>query len=190
MKDINDYELIRGVTVGQLLTWINEKSEESKGHIIKLIRHRFENRYLKHLKPPVNSGFLIMAVSCFVIETLQSFREGEPDTSRIGKRMFKNFFDNDKEYFPGFYGISGEFYKDIRCGILHQSETTNAWRILRNGKLLDKTEFSINADLFLQSLTKSVNKYLDELDSSDLDSELWNNAFIKLNDICNNCKRV
>ena len=188
MKEISEYKLTGNVTVGQLLTWMDEKSDRSKAEIIKLIGHRFENRYLKHIKS-VDSGFLIMAVSCFVIETLQSFREGEPDTNRIGKRMFKNFFKNNQDNFSDFLEIADEFYKDIRCGILHQSETTNAWRVVRTGKLLDKAEFSINAELFLNSLDKSVNKYLDELAHSDFNSVLWKNAFIKLTDICENCKR-
>lgn len=189
MKEISEYKLTRDVTVGELQTWMDEKTDHSKTEIVKLIRHRFENRYLKHIKC-VDSGFLIMAVSCFVIETLQSFREGEPDTNGIGQRMFKNFFNNEQDNFPNFSdAISVEFYKHIRCGILHQSETTNAWRVLRVGKLLDETEFSINAELFLESLNKSVSKYLDELVHSDFDSDLWKKAFIKLKDICENCKR-
>lgn len=189
MKEISEYKLTRDVTVGQLKTWMEEKTYYSKTKIIKLIKHRFENRYLKHIKC-VDSGFLIMAVSCFVIETLQSFREGEPDTNGIGQRMFKNFFNNEQDNFPGFNKeISVEFYKHIRCGILHQSETTNAWRVLRDGKLLDGAGFSINADLFLESLNKSLSKYLNELTHSDFNSDLWKNAFIKLTDICENCER-
>lgn len=188
MKGINNYKLTDNVTVGQLQTWMAEKSDHSKTQITKLIGHRFENRYLKHLKS-VDSGFLIMAVSCFVIETLQSFREGKPDSRGLEKTMFINFFENDKDNFPGFNEISDEFYKNIRCGILHQSETKNAWRVLRAGKLLDKGEFSINANLFLKSLDQSVKEYLDQLTNLDFDSQLWNNAFIKLTDICENCKR-
>ena len=131
-----------------------------------------------------------MAVCCFIIETLQSFREGVKDTSGKGRRMFKNFFNNDKDYFLGFYELDDQFYLDIRCGILHQSETKNAWRILRSGKLLDTTEYSINARLFVQSLDKSVNKYLDELLVSDFDTPIWEKAYLKLNDICDNCKRA
>lgn len=186
--DISKYKLTNTITVGQLRTWMDRKSDHSKTEIVKLIGHRFENRYLKHVKS-IDSGFLIMAVCCFVIETLQSFREGEPDTEGIGKRMFKNFFKGDEEFFPGFHEISKDFYRSIRCGILHQSETTNAWRVLRKGKLIDKTEFSINADLFLKALDKSINKYLGELTHSDFDSKIWENAFIKLTDICDNCNR-
>lgn len=189
MKEISEYKLTRDVTVGQLQTWMDEKTDHSKTEIVKLIRHRFENRYLKHIKC-VDSGFLIMAVSCFVIETLQSFWEGVPDTNGKGERMFKNFFKNEQDNFSGFNEtISIEFYKHIRCGILHQSETTNAWRVLRVGKLLDETEYSINAELFRESLNKSVSKYFDKLALSDFNSDLWKNAFIKLKDICENCER-
>jgi hypothetical protein len=189
MKEINEYKLTRDVTVAQLRAWISEQTDDSKFKIVDLIRHRLENRYLKHVKC-VDSGFLIMAVSCFVIETLQSFREGVQDTNGLGQRMFKNFFNNEQVNFPGFNEeLSAEFYKHIRCGILHQSETTNAWRVLRTGELIDQTEYSINADLFLESLKKSVGKYLDELTNSDFKSDLWKNAFVKLNDICVNCTR-
>lgn len=188
MKDIKEYKLAGNTTVGQLLSWMEDKTERSKTKIITLIRHRFENRYLIHIKS-VDSGFLIMAVSCFVIETLQSFREGKPDTRRIGRKLFGNFFKNNSEYFPGFVDISDQFYNNIRCGILHQSETKNAWRILRNGQLLDTKEFSINAELFLISLEKSVEKYLKQLAHSDFNSDIWEKAFKKLTNICENCKR-
>lgn len=189
MSIFENYKLTRNVTVKELQTWIAAKSDNSKKHIIDLIEHRFENRYLKHIKTKeVDSGFLIMAVCCFVIETLQSFREGIPDTNGKGRKMFKNFFNNDKDFFPGFYELGSQFYTDIRCGILHQSETKNAWRILRKGKLLDTTEYSINADLFIQALDKSLNKYLDELRYNDFNSKIWENAILKLQDICENCK--
>lgn len=189
MKKLNDYKLTDEITVGQLLMWMSEKSHESKTNIVELISHRFENRYLKHIKPS-DSGFLIMAVSCLVIEALQSFREGKPDTNGISRKMFQNFFKDHKANFPGFYDISNEFYYHVRCGILHQSETTNAWRIVRKGKLLDDLEFSINARLFIQALDKSVNEYLDELSNSDFSSERWGKALSKLKSICDNCDRT
>lgn len=188
MKESNDYKLTKDVSVGQLRSWMNDKSDHSKVEIIELIAHRFKNRYLKHVSS-IDSGFLIMAVSCLIIETIQSFREGEEDTNGIGKRMFKNFFGYNQEFFPGFSEISDEFYKNIRCGILHQSETTNAWRILRIGKIVDNQAFTINANLFLKSLEKAADKYLEELAASEFNSLIWVNAFLKLHDICENCKR-
>ena len=69
MKDFSNYKLTDNVTVGQLQSWMADKSDSSKGHIIELIEHRFENRYLKHVKS-IDSGFLMMAVSCLLIETI------------------------------------------------------------------------------------------------------------------------
>lgn len=190
MQHIENYKLTGAVTVGELQFWMEDKSDESKIQIVNLIEHRFSNRYLKHIEPlAVDSGFLIMAVCCFVIETLQSFREGEEDTRKIGKRMFKNYFTNEVDHFPGFLDISDEFYKHIRCGILHQSETTGAWRILRSGKIVEIADYSINARLFLKAVKKTVDKYVKELNETDFDSMLWKNAFIKLKDICKNCER-
>lgn len=189
MKNLNDYKLTDKVTVGQVLTWLNEKSDDSKRCIVKLISHRFENRYLKHVKS-TDSGFLIMAVSCLVIEALQSFREGRSDTNGISRKMFQNFFRDHKVNFPGFYEITDEFYSHIRCGILHQSETTNAWRIMRTGKLLDNSELSINSRLFVQALDKSVTEYLNELSNSNFNSAIWGYAQKKLISICDNCHYI
>lgn len=188
MKNFSDYLLTSTVTVGQLKQWMQDKDDIAKKEIIKLIGHRFENRYLKHIKD-IKSGFFKMSISCFIIETLQSFKEGEPDTSGIGKKMFVNFFKNEIKLFPGFDDkISKDFYSNIRCGILHQSETKNAWRILLKGDLLDLTNKAINADLFVQALDKSLKGYLADLKKQDFNSVLWTNAFLKLDDICENCK--
>lgn len=182
--DIAEFKLTSTVNVGVLRDWMNLKDENSKRRIIELIYHRFHERYLVHLGS-INSGFLKMAVSCLMIETIQSFKQGVIDSSDCGRRLFKDFFESEKEYFPGFTGIS--FYADIRCGILHQAETTNAWRILLRGRLLDRHERAINAGLFVKALSKSLDKYISDLNSKNWDDQLWANALIKLEDICNNC---
>ena len=48
MTDFENYKLTGNVTVGQLQSWMTDKSDESKKYIVNLIGHRFENRYLKH----------------------------------------------------------------------------------------------------------------------------------------------
>ncbi len=68
--------------------------------------------------------------------------------------MFRDFFVRD----PELSVLAGEndwFYKHIRCGILHQSETRNGWRLLRNGPLLDRHGKSINATAFLRALRRA-----------------------------------
>jgi hypothetical protein len=101
--------------------------------------------------------------------------------------MFNDFFSSEQEYFAGFKEISPDFYKSVRCGILHQGETTNAWRILRKGELLNLSERTINASKFIESLEKTLNRYIQSLKDSDFDSDIWKNALTKLDDIIKNC---
>lgn len=187
MKKNNNFLLTATVTVGEAREWITKKDQNSKDSLVKLIHHRFNNRYVKHVQG-IDSGFLKMAVACLMIETLESFRQGRKDTKGKSEKMFKDFFLSEEKFFPGFKDISSDFYSSIRCGILHQAETTNAWRILRKDALLDKTNRTINATKFVKALNKSLNKYVDELKMSELNSTIWKNAVIKIEDICNNCE--
>lgn len=189
MKNTNDFLLTKDVTVGDLKQWMSDKDESSKGKIIKLIQHRFTNRYVKHAKL-INSGYLKMAVSCLMIETLESFKQGKKNAkgNGVGLRMFKDFFETEQAFFPDFNNIHADFYSNIRCGILHQAETTNAWRILRSDALLDKGNKTINASKFVLALEKSLHNYLSCLKTNDFETQVWKNALLKLEDICENCK--
>jgi hypothetical protein len=189
MKNINDFELTKHVTVGQLKTWISKSDDASKRKIINLISHRFTNRYTKHLRD-IDSGFLKMAISCLTIETLESFKQGKENTKGrgVGLKMFKDFFETEQSLFPGFIDIYDDFYYSIRCGILHQAETTNAWRILRSDVLLDTKKRTINATKFVAALERALDNYVRELEVNDLDSRIWKNALVKLEDICKNCQ--
>jgi hypothetical protein len=186
MKDVNDYLLTRTVKVGTLKRWMNDKDESSKTEIIILIYHRFNNRYIMHLKR-INSGFLKLAVSCLMIETLESFKQGAKDTKGKSGKMFKDFFQSEEAFFPGFKDI--DFYSDIRCGILHQAETKNAWRVLLDDTpIIDKKKRTINSKKFVFALEGSLGKYIETLKSNGFESQIWKYALLKLDDICENCK--
>ena len=188
MKNIDDFLLTSNITVRQLRKWIKKVDDKSKEKIIDLIHHRFTNRYTKHIRN-IDSGFLKMAIACLTIETLESFKQGRKNTKGVGEKMFKDFFETEQDLFPGFKDIYKEFYADIRCGILHQAETTNAWRILRRDLLLDTKNKTINATKFVAALEKSISGYVDVLKIESLDSKLWKNAILKLEDICDNCNQ-
>lgn len=188
-KNINDFLLTETVTVGQARQWMKTKDETAKDNLIKLIHHRFKNRYVKHLNQ-IDSGFLKMAISCLMIETLESFRQGKKDTKGkgVGQKMFRDFFKTENRLFPGFMDIAPDFYSSIRCGILHQAETTNAWRILRKDDLLDKKNKTINTTKFVKALDKSLENYIDSLKANDFNSTIWKKAILKIEDICANCE--
>lgn len=181
-----NFLLARGITVGHASEWIKQRDKKAKEGLIRLIKNRFQDRYISHIKK-IDSGFLKMAISCLTIEALESFRQGKKDTKNQSPRMFNDFFSREKEFFDGFDEISTDFYKDIRCGILHQAETTNGWRILRKGSLLDKKNKIINATKFVKKLEKSLNGYMGDLEENDFDTQLWKNTLAKIATICKNC---
>jgi hypothetical protein len=191
MKNIDDFKLTNDVTVKETRQWITLKDDTSKKKLIDFIKHRFTNRYLKHLDIDIlDSGFFKMAICCLMIETLESFKQGEEDTKGKSKQIFIDFFETEQTSFPKFKNISTDFYYSIRCGILHQAETTNAWRILRVGDLLDKSERTINADKFVESLNKSLITYIQNLEENDINEAggIWSKAILKINHICKNCQ--
>ncbi len=186
MKDVNEYRLTRQVSVRQLRNWLAVRDDSAKQKTIELIEHRFTNRYVKHLHL-IDSGFLKMAISCLTIETLESFKQGRKDTNGKSRKMFNDFFETEKICFPGFAGISGDFYENVRCGILHQAETTNGWRIVKSGPLLNETGKVINAKKFVEALDNSIRNYVAQLNAEDWNTPIWKHALMKLEDICDNC---
>ena len=185
MKNIDDFLLTEKITVGQARIWMKEKDNIAKVNLIELIYHRFYNRYVKHLDN-IDSGFLKMAVSCLMIETMESFRQGKKDTKGkgVGQRMFLDFFTIEEKLFPGFKEIASDFYTSIRCGILHQAETTNGWRILRKDAILDKANKTINSSKFVKSLEKALENYIESLKNNDFKSTIWKHALFKIEDVC------
>ncbi len=99
--------------------------------IAGLIRRRFEERYLNPiLDNPERHGFAMLAICCLMVEALESFRHGWKNTAETGKSeaAFCGFFQAHEE-FRELRPVAHEFYRAVRCGILHQAETTHSWRV-------------------------------------------------------------
>jgi hypothetical protein len=110
-----------------------------------------------------------MALDCLLIETLQQFIEGVPETPiRENKCYFKNFlisyfkedFDDEK---------AKMFYEQIRCGILHQAETKKNSKIKISHELpivkftKEKDGLIINRKKFHEKLKKAIKSYIGQL---------------------------
>ena len=160
------------------------KADENKEEIANLIYYRFSERYIEPFQDNVKRhGFSIMAVSCLMIEAFQSFKEGLPHTKGKSEQIFKRFFASSI-HLSEFKKIN--YFKDIRCGILHQAETYSGWRIWRAGKLLDIGQKTINADLFLDKLKHELKDYKNKLNLESFESDAWKKAIDKLDYICEN----
>jgi len=192
-RDPKKTELSKSFTVAQYEEF---ESLGNRERIASLVRERFKERFTLPLECRQRHGFTIMAICCLLIETLESFYKGWTDTKgRIGYNgktisksefAFSSFFQNNM-HFKEFIGLEHDFYVGVRCGILHQAETTNGWHILRRGPLLDPMTKDINAAKFLKRLIKTVDQYCDNLIILEWESAEWKNARAKLHQICENC---
>ncbi len=165
---------------------------KDRSGIAGLIRRRFEERYLDPIldNNPKRHGFAMLAICCLMVEALESFRNGWRDTSERGRSeaAFCGFFQAHDE-FRELRPVAHDFYRAVRCGILHQAETTHRWRVDREPGLLQEKDgaYWLSAFEFANRLKAVLNRYHDELCSSEWTSRLWVNARRKLQAICRNC---
>ncbi|MFU5826563.1 hypothetical protein [Pseudomonas aeruginosa] len=181
--EANKIKLSSSITVAR---YRELEENDDRQALAEFIRERFDERYFRPIEStPVayKHGFMTMAVCCLVIETLESFYQGMEGTRGNSARMFNDFFARDT-VFKVFSGGDNWFYKDIRCGILHQSEARAGWRILRSGALLDMSTKSINATKFIRELVRVVDTYADQLQRDD---DLWDRFKNKMRAVCANC---
>jgi hypothetical protein len=168
-----------------------------KNDIATFVVERFTERYITPINVAVKDqkhGFCTMAISCLMIETLQCFWVGWPDTNkpRSGKEAFVNFISRTPEL-AVFNTFAIDFYTNVRCGILHQGETKGGWKINRggtrnNGQLFVTENLSIDATWFHKIIEASLAKYAHLLRIEDKGSERWINFRAKMQYVCSNCE--
>lgn len=159
--------------------------------IAEAVHRRFQERYVSPILQATTHGFTKMAVACLMVEALESFRRGWPDTGKRGQseHAFCSFFDAHQQ-FASFRGHARDFYKGVRCGILHQAETTLGWRIRRDTpNLLEHSGDirTINATKFVDALRSALDQYRDDLKSAAWDGEIWTCLREKMKTVCRNC---
>ena len=183
--------------------WLKD-IEQYKESLADVVYFRLFNRYLRPFelesldyRKNYKSGFAIMANCCLHIETYISFTVREfIDTHNQSERCFGYFFVTEPRFnafaqggLPsGEYkdlttdfrgkgkGIPKKFYSGVRCGILHNGETRDSWRIRRDS--CDLLQISrnykvIQANTFLSEMKNILKEYRERLKSSHSDSELW-----------------
>jgi hypothetical protein len=178
----NNIRLSSTITVRR---YLEMEQAEDRAAIARFVVNRFDERYFVPMENDRRKkhGFALLAVACLVIETLESFYQGRADTHKVSGQMFAAFFARDTPL-KVFGGGGAWFYKDVRCGILHQGEARRGWRILRQGPLLDSNARSINATRFLRELRQVVVNYAAQLVTDD---ECWKHFKTKMKAVCKNC---
>ena len=116
-------------------------------------------------------GFTILAIDLLLMETLQAFKEALIDTTGKSKPTFKNFL-KDSPYFSKFFPDDSsreKFYKEFRCGILHQAEVQGSTLVWSIGELYECAgDISIiNRTEVHENLKKDLDDYINLLRDSE-----------------------
>jgi len=153
---------------------------------------RLSDRYLSPIKSIkqdgdyTGEGFSIMTIICSLIEFLETTyqgknykyrRNGDPPLGRYeyskSTQIFIDFLSNRTPFNTQFnLQNADDFYKNIRCGLLHEARTNGNWTIWGNsgnGTLIKKTssETIIYRDAFFDALLQFINvHYKSDLISS------------------------
>lgn len=164
--------------------------EEGKALIANAITTRLLERYILPCEVKQNkNGFNVMASCCLLIESIQGFYGGHNKTPK-GDKTFEDFFSREKHFeLIHKHKLGHEIYSHIRCGILHQGETTGGWRIRRDlYKIIDIQNKIIDANYFRDAMKKAVIDYGGKLKSSDLSDDIWLKCKSKVECLIKNCK--
>jgi hypothetical protein len=173
-------------------TALDQTDEAHWAEGVKIVKDRLKGRFLnfgdKCLKDDF-SGFVVLAIDCLLVETIQQFIEGETDGRNKSERCFKRFLKRPRFRSDFTNRKTREiFYRDIRCGLLHQAQAKNKWLVRRKqATMLQKIGtdgYIIDVDRFHAALKDSLEDYLTELlkpESKELRDNLWK----KMDHICN-----
>ncbi len=100
-------------------------------------------------------GFIVLAVDCLLVETLGAFIDGLEDTEGKSKATFCKFLTTRPLFSTDFtQDLAKQFYKDFRCGILHQAEIGGDSKVWSVGPLIrvDGGKIIVNRNKFHELL--------------------------------------
>ncbi|WP_147252978.1 hypothetical protein [Thalassospira profundimaris] len=205
-KKISDWKKLR-----EKLLPITEFNEDAwKEAFDQYFMQRLETRYFKPIRAisalehDNGEGFSIVALYCSLIEFLRATQEGkqfiygEKESQTVyskSKEMFIRFLEKNEPFksYTSQKNSAKNFYKYVRCGLLHEARTKGNWRILLSRKHLDRYKNkSIDCDakiVFRDRLEQDFYQFLSDYRMTLIDKDKKNNktriAFIrKMNMLC------
>lgn len=181
---------------------------------IKWFKERINRRYLVPLNDIASridgTGFTITSILCVMIEHLAAVREGKIHSNLkreerpkyeykysgdfykkfLGQaEIFKGYFHTEDSSSPPF--CVDDFYKNVRCSLLHEACIKNNWRINVSNCCLnpEKALFRKNSDnikrifrdIFQEKIIAYIDSYIEELKEKH---ELRMNFARKMDSLC------
>jgi len=168
----------------KLRTNINDQKSWEEAY--QFFSHRLETRYFKPIEAIraddsyQGEGFAITTILCSLIEFLEATYEGEvyrfvnnknelnPHEYNESKSKFTSFLTTKspfKDYFKD-ENLAKCFYKNVRCGLLHEASTKKNWLIRVDQEHLytfEDDRHIINRDIFYSSVKEYLAHYKEEL---------------------------
>lgn len=148
---------------------------------IDIFEERLRGRYFNYAEMIIkyefgikdyHAGFLITALDCLIVETLQQFYDGR-DSSQGSEKSFERFLTETSFGDPDLFGndtsdgsLADIFYDQIRCGILHQAEVKTDSRIVSSRAKLVEREgkgVKVNRREFHNKLVEEFENYIKRL---------------------------
>lgn len=169
------------------------QSEDEWHRAIDIFVDRIRERFLKpidKIETCEYAGFAVMALDCLLIEMLQQFRMGYYRTpTGQSKNFFVNFLTETSfgKYFDERKATL--FYRQIRCGILHQAELRGSSKILIDSGVplvqysSDEKGLIVNRKSFHKQLTEELISYVDSLKEPS-NTETREKFLTKMKSIC------
>jgi hypothetical protein len=111
-------------------------------------------------------GFAILSIDCLLVETLEAFRQGLTDTRWKSEQLFTAFLSQRPAFRSFFTGnLASRFYKDFRCGILHNAQVFGTGLVWSVGPLLtvNGDRIIVNRTAFHEAVMQELGEYLNEL---------------------------
>jgi hypothetical protein len=170
---------------------LNKDSRQDWPKAAAIIEDRIRGRFLRYADQCLTSlysGFVVLAIDSLLLETIQQFKQGVIKEREVPSSTLVKSFLGGEHFRPDFDDVAREsFYKDIRCGLLHQAEAKKLWLIRRGRKtLLEKVGGGYVLDVvrFHHALTASFNDYLTTLvDEGEYGALLRDNLWKKMKSI-------
>ena len=137
---------------------------------VDILVDRIQGRFIGFIDELVThtySGFVVLGLDALLVETLQQFRDGTAETPpKQGERKFIEFLTTT--FLEGFDERAAmQFYRDVRCGILHQAEVKGMNLIRRDGERVVQRSangaLTLNPVLFHGRLKQVFAEYCAEL---------------------------
>lgn len=160
---------------------LSQKLEVNKDELwenaFNFFEQRIQTRYLNPIHQILNmdlnsgEGFAVLNLQCSLIETIECFLSGwvyrHPKYYEIkdnkefkgNQKIFESFFNNRSPFKE--LQIEGcDFYKNVRCALLHETQTKKGW-IIKSGIHIICDSKTIYREAFQAGIEKVIDDYKD-----------------------------